>query len=214
MGEVEVRELDIFGFDVLPDVQLSPVGERKDAEVLAVLLAAVEDIPEFGPLVLRIPLAEGIAVGEEALFRPGFFLVATATAERGIVLARFEAFEERDRLQPVAAGEGAGFLDHFSFVDGLLHRGDHELRAEIFDEAVAVFHGLGKIVPSVHVHQRKRQLGRPEGFFRQVGHNDGILAAGEQKNGFFKLCCCLAKDIDRFGLKLLEVSDGVICSHF
>ena len=93
MGEVEVRQLDILELDVLPDVHLRPVAEREDAEVLAVVLAPVEDVPKLGPLVLRVPLAEGIAVGEKALLGAGFLLVAAATTESSVVLAFFQSLK-------------------------------------------------------------------------------------------------------------------------
>ena len=84
---------------------------------------------------------------------------------------------------------------------------------EFFDKAVAVFHRLRKVVPGIDVHQRKWQLGRPKCLFGQVRHNDGVLAAGKEQDGFLKLRGGLAQDVDRFGLELIEVGDGVVCGH-
>jgi hypothetical protein len=41
--------------DVLPDVELGPVGEREDADALALVLAGIVEVPQLGPLVLRVP---------------------------------------------------------------------------------------------------------------------------------------------------------------
>src|SRR5690606_22355145 len=86
MGEVQRGDLDGLAVYVLPDVHLGPVGEREYAEVFARVLAPVEEMPELGPLVLRVPLAEGVSVTEEALLGPGLLLVAPSTAERRLDL--------------------------------------------------------------------------------------------------------------------------------
>ena len=53
------------------------------------MLAAVEEVPELGALVLRIPLAELVAVAKEALLGTGLFLVTTAAPQGGVVLTLF-----------------------------------------------------------------------------------------------------------------------------
>jgi len=46
----------------LPDIHFCPVRDREEAEVFAVLLSAIEDVPEFWALVLWLPFAEVVAV--------------------------------------------------------------------------------------------------------------------------------------------------------
>ena len=57
LGEVERHDRNVLDVDVLPDVDLGPVRQRKDADALAGPDAAVQQVPQLGPLVLRIPLA-------------------------------------------------------------------------------------------------------------------------------------------------------------
>ncbi len=59
--EVDRRQLEPLARDVLPDVELGPVGDREDAHLLALADAAVVEVPELGPLRARVPLAEVVA---------------------------------------------------------------------------------------------------------------------------------------------------------
>ena len=55
LGEIERHDRDVLGHDVLPDVELGPVREREDADRFALADARVVELPELGPLVLRVP---------------------------------------------------------------------------------------------------------------------------------------------------------------
>ena len=81
---VDGRQLDVVVGDVLPDVELGPVAQREDADVLALAVAAVVEVPQLGPLVLRVPLTEVVAERVDALLRPGLLLVAPTASEDGI----------------------------------------------------------------------------------------------------------------------------------
>src|SRR6266542_4075893 len=74
--EVDPRELETLARDVLPDVELRPVGDREHAYMLALANARVVDIPELGPLRARVPLAEVVAKREDALLRARSLLVS------------------------------------------------------------------------------------------------------------------------------------------
>ena len=78
MREVQRRQGDVLAEDVVPHVELGPVVQGEDPEVLAWRVHAIEQVPELRTLVLGVPLAEVVAVGEEAFLRTGLFLVATA----------------------------------------------------------------------------------------------------------------------------------------
>src|SRR4051794_5470494 len=81
VGHVEAGDLELLGEDVLPDVELGPVGEREHAHVLAAPDAAVVEVPQLGPLLAWVPLAEVVAEGEHTLLGAGAFLVAARAAE-------------------------------------------------------------------------------------------------------------------------------------
>ena len=103
LGEVERHDRDVLDVDVVPDVELGPVREREDADALARSDAAVEQVPQLGPLVLRIPLALGVAEREDALLGARALLVAPRAAERRVEVARLERVEQRLGLQQAAA---------------------------------------------------------------------------------------------------------------
>src|SRR4029453_16136452 len=67
--EVDRRQLELLARDVLPDVELGPVRDREDADVLAFADARVVEVPQLGPLHARVPLAEVVAEGEDPLLR-------------------------------------------------------------------------------------------------------------------------------------------------
>ena len=84
VGKIQSGQSDLLLAEILPDVHLGPVAQGENAKVLAVFFPSVEDVPEFGPLVLRLPLTEVIPVTEESFFRARFFLVTPAAAEHGV----------------------------------------------------------------------------------------------------------------------------------
>src|SRR5690606_36168728 len=119
--EVERWQRYVLGEDVLPDIHLGPVREREHAEVLTWRLPAVEQVPQLGALVLRIPLAEAVAVGEKSFLGACLLLIAASAAKGRIDLELTERVEECDGLEAVAAGIGAGFLLRASLIDRVLH---------------------------------------------------------------------------------------------
>src|SRR2546429_3284562 len=123
VGEVHRRHLEALGEDVLPDVELGPVGQREDADVLAAADAPVVDVPQLGALVARVPAAEVVAEREDALLGPRALLVAARAAERGVEPVLLDRVEQRYGLQPVARGARPGLLDGPAGVDRGLHAG-------------------------------------------------------------------------------------------
>src|SRR4051794_8408457 len=128
--QVDVRDFQVLGHDVLPDVELGPVAQREHADVLAAADAPVVEVPQLGPLVARIPAAEVVAEGEDPLLRAGALLVAPRAAERGVEAVLLDGIQQRHGLQPVARRARPGLLDGAALVDRLLHRGDDELLAQ------------------------------------------------------------------------------------
>ena len=127
-GEVERDDGNLFEMDVVPDVELGPVGEREDADALAGADAAVEEDPQLGALVLRIPLAGAIAEGEDALLGAGFFFVAARAAEGCVEAVRAQAVEQSLRLQQSAAALGAELDGVGAVGEGFFVAPDDQLR--------------------------------------------------------------------------------------
>src|SRR5690606_25737153 len=109
---VDRRQLDVLSLDVLPDVEFGPVRQREDADVLAPAVLAVVELPQLGALRAGVPGAEGVPEGEGALLGAGLLLVATGTAEDRVEAVLLDAAQQGGGLEAVAAGAGAGPLDH------------------------------------------------------------------------------------------------------
>src|SRR5581483_2063652 len=103
VGEVDRRDFEVLAGDVLPHVELGPVGDREGPDVLALADAAVVDGPQLGALVLGVPLAEVVPEGEDALLGPGLLLVPPGAPEGGVEALLLDGPQERGGLQPVAA---------------------------------------------------------------------------------------------------------------
>ena len=131
LGEVERHDRDVLDVDVLPDVDLGPVREREHADALARPDAAVQQVPELGPLVLRIPLALGVAQREDALLGARAFLVAPGAAERRVEVAGLERVEQRLGLQQPAAALRADEERLRAVGDRLLVGVDDQPRADL-----------------------------------------------------------------------------------
>src|SRR5207253_245817 len=98
-GEIERDHGNALELHVLPDVQLAPIGEREDADALALLDARVVEVPELRPLLARLPLPVAVAEGEDPLLGPRLLLVTASTAERRVVTPYGQRLEQRLRLE-------------------------------------------------------------------------------------------------------------------
>src|SRR6476661_160144 len=208
VGVVDGGQLDALPLDVVPDVELGPVREREDADALPRVDPAVVEVPDLGPLVLGVPLAEVVAEREDPLLRPGLVLVATGAAEDRGELVLVERLEQDRGLRPVAGAVRR--QRHPSVVDRLLHAGDDELQAQLLDALVTEGQHLLEVVPGVHVQHRERDARREERLLRQAQHDDGVLAAGEEQDGLLELRDDLTHDVDRLGLEDVELAQLVV----
>src|SRR5690606_26050280 len=98
--------------DVVPHIELRPVAQGEYTEMLAGVHAPVVDVPQLGPLVARVPLAELIAVTEDALLCPRPFLIAPAAPDGTIDPVIGDGFQQGHGLQAIAAGTDAFLIAH------------------------------------------------------------------------------------------------------
>src|SRR4051794_28175288 len=205
--EVDLRQLDVLAGDVLPHVQLGPVGQREDADVLAGGVPAVVQVPQFGALAARVPLGELVAQAEHPLLGAGLLLVAASAAEDRVELLRLDLLRQRQRLQRVAGAVGT-LLEHTA-VDVVLDGGHMQAQPVPRHHAVAVGEDLGEVVPGVHVEQGEGHRRRREGLQRQVQHEDGVLAAGEEDHRPLELARHLTEDVHRLRLQRVQMRERV-----
>src|SRR6516225_6719033 len=100
---IERHDGYVLRTDVEPDVELRPIGKGKDADTFALTDLRVEDVPEFRPLILRVPLAVAVAKGINALLGAGFFLVSPRPSKRCGEPSGFECIQKRPSLEQAAA---------------------------------------------------------------------------------------------------------------
>ena len=171
--------------------------------MLARSVAAVVQAPELGPLVARIPLAELVAQRDDALLGARLVLVAAGTAEDGVVACRRRSRRAAGRVCSGLRVPSARSCEA-AVVDVVLHAGDFETDAETRDGLVAEREHLGEVVAGVDVQHREGHAAGRERLRREVEHDDGVLAAGEQQHGALELGDDLADDVDRLGLEQVE----------
>ena len=207
-GEIERHDRDVLDVDVVPDVELGPVRQRKHAHALARAEAAVQQVPELGPLPLGIPLALGVAQREDALLRPRFLFVAARAAEGRVEVAGLQAVEQRRRLEQRAAALRA---------EGeRLRAGVERLLVGVHDQAGADFRGipvaegdhLPELVAGVDVQQRERNRAGIERLLRQAEQDRRVLADRVEHHRPLELGDDLAQDVDALGLERAQVVEA------
>ena len=178
-----------------------------DADVLALVVAAVVEVPQLGPLRLGVPLAELVAEAEHPLLGAGLLLVAAGAAERGVELVLADGAQQREGLHRVARRDG---LDDAARVDVVLHLGDDEPHARSRRPARRGSASTSsKLWPvSTCMTGNGSRPGR-NALMRQVQHDDRVLAAGEQQHGPLELGGHLADDVDGLGLERPQVAELV-----
>src|SRR5207248_8361788 len=123
-----------------------PVAQREHAHVLAAAHSPVVQRPQLGALSFRVPSAEVVAEGEDALLRPRPLLVAPRAAECGVEAMLLDRVEQCRRLEPVARGARPRLLDDATLLDRLLHARDDQLLAELGHAAIAELDDLADVV--------------------------------------------------------------------
>ena len=195
----------LFDVDVLPDVELGPVRQREHADALARADAAVQQVPELRPLVLRIPLALRVAEREDALLGARAFLVAPGAAERRVEVAGLERVEQRLGLEQPAAALRADEERLRAVGDRFLVGVDDQPRADFLRVPVAELDHLAELVGRVDVQQRERNRARVERLLRQPQQHGRVLADGVEHHRPLELGDDLAHDVNALGFERPQV---------
>jgi hypothetical protein len=208
MAEVDARHIELFAFDVFPHIQFRPVAQREHTHVFAGIHAGVVEVPDFGALVLRIPLPEAVAKAEKTFLRAGLFLVASRTADGAVETKLLDSGQQGGNLQAIAA-DFSGGRHSDAFGDGFLNVADDEFGAELLRATIAKFVQLGKMMAGIDVEQRHGEVRRPKSLFRQAQQANGVFAAREKERRPLEFGSDFAHDVNRLGLQILEVIEMV-----
>ena len=68
--QIKRHNRNVLRRDVFPYIELCPIRERKGTQALTWVEPAIEQIPELGSLVSRIPSMQFIAIGDDSFLRP------------------------------------------------------------------------------------------------------------------------------------------------
>ena len=93
--------------------------------MLAAVMAGVVDAPQLRALVLRVPLAELVAVGHDPFLGSGALLVTTGAAEHGISAHEVLAFGDMPNDIPLLRWAGHGVAVANAHPDVLAAVADH-----------------------------------------------------------------------------------------
>src|SRR5258706_187488 len=101
--EIQGHNRNTFRFDIEPDVQLRPLRQRKIPNAFVFVNPRIENIPQFWPLILRVPLPQGVAERVNSLFSPRLLLVPSRSSKRRVKAPFRKRVQKRLRLQQSAA---------------------------------------------------------------------------------------------------------------
>ena len=209
-GKVERHDRNLLEVDVLPDVELRPVGEREDADAFVFANLRVVEAPELRPLVFRIPAVELVAKRKHPLLGPALFFVAAGTAEGGVEPILVERLPQGLRLHDVgvdlaAVGDRIDAGRPALFVD--MH---DQLEAQLLGD-IGVAHAIHflKLPGRIDVHQREGGLGRVKSLLGKANHHGRILADRVEHHRVFKLGGHLTDDVDALGFELTKMGEIV-----
>src|SRR5437016_448648 len=90
-GKIERHNGDLLHVDVKPDIQLRPIRKWKHPNAFSQPEFAVKQSPYLRPLVLRVPLAFGIAKRIDSFFGPRPLFIPARPAKSGIKSALLQS---------------------------------------------------------------------------------------------------------------------------
>ncbi|RMV96151.1 hypothetical protein ALP01_05381 [Pseudomonas caricapapayae] len=207
--KIQRHDRDAFEVDVLPDVQLGPVGKREHTDRLAFVDVAVIDVPQLGALVFRVPAMLAVAERVDTLLGPGLFFVASGTTEGSIETMFVERLFQALGLHDVgvfgaAVGKGVDALSHAIGIDV-----SDQIKAHFLDHLVTEAIHFLEFPAGIDVHDREWQFTGEECLARQVQHHGRILADRVQHHRVIELGGDLADDVDAFRLQLFQMRQFV-----
>ena len=208
LREIERHHRNVLDVDVVPDVELGPVRERKHADALPWRDAAVQEVPELGALALGIPLALGAAQREHPLLGARLLFVAARAAESGVEPSSRQAVEQRLRFEQRAAALRAEGERLRAGVERFLVGVHDQAGADLRRVPVAEGDHLPELVAGVDVQQRKRDRAGIESLLRQAQQHRRVLADRVEHHRPLEFGDHFAQDVDALGFERAQVVEA------
>ena len=140
-------------------VQLDSGNTRMDSPGLD---AGIEQPPQLGPLIARVPAVAGRAVREDALLGAAFFLVAPRAAEGRVEVPFVQRLAQAFRLHDLGVHRRAGGHRRDAAREPLFIDMHEQVHAEPRRGLVAKRDHLAEFPGRVDMQQRKRRLARTQ----------------------------------------------------
>src|SRR6185312_5241802 len=213
-GKIQRHNGNLFTADIFPDVQLRPVGKRKDADALAFIDPAVKEVPQLWPLIFRVPLAKGIAKGKNALLGARLFLIPARSADCSVNSILRQRIEQGLGLEQGAAFAWAQPERISAHRDGLMIGMDYQLHAQFAAGPIAKLAHFPEFISSIDMHERKGNRSWIKCFLGQTKHDRRVFADGIQESRAGKLCRRFTKNIDALGFKSIKMGQIIVAHDY
>ena len=189
-----------------PDVEFGPVRQREDPDVLALAVPAVVEVPQLGPLGLRVPLPELVAEAEDPLLGPRLLLVAPRAAEHGVELVLADG-ASRVTVCSAVAGGADRLLDTRPASMSSCTEATTSRTPGSATSSSRYSMTSSKLWPVSTCMTGNGSGAGQKAFERQVQHDDRVLAAREQQDRPLELGGDLADDVDGLGFQRPQVAE-------
>src|SRR3981189_2142856 len=156
--ERQRHDRNIFRLDIEPDVQLRPIRQPKNPNAFVFVNPRIKNVPQLWPLILRVPLPQGVAERVNSLFSPRLLLVPSRSSKRRVKAPFRKRVQKRLRLQQAAALLRSQRKRSSSRVQSFLILMDDQLRPNLPRIRVTKLDHLRKFVATVAMQQRKGNL--------------------------------------------------------
>ena len=197
--------------DVLPDVELGPVRDRKNTDALPLGLSRVVKVPELRALVLRVPAVRCSPEREDPLLRAALFLIAARPAKRSVKAVVIERLLQPFRLPHVGMqGTMIERVDPALLRFGIMV--DKQFHAALLRHPVTQLVHVLELPGRIDVKQRKRRRRGIKGLARKMQHHGRILADAVEHHWLLRLRNNLAHDMNALSLKPLKMCQNT--RHF
>ena len=196
----------------MPYVKLRPVGKGENPYRLPLLYIAVVYVPQLWPLILRIPLVPAVSEGVDTLLGPRLLLIPPCPTEGRVILPLIEGLPKGLRLHNVGIDAGAVIKGVDTLLHTLLVGMHYQIESVLLAKAVAEGDHVPELPGRINMKEREGRLGRIKRLEREMDKNRRVLPDGIEHHRVIEFRHHLTDDVDRFSLKLFEVSK-VVRSH-
>src|SRR5664279_3245324 len=213
LGEIQGHNRNVLGPDVFPHVEFGPIGQWKHPHGFARLDTGIEQLPQLGPLIARVPAMARGAVRENALLGAALFLIAPRPTESGVEAPLVQGLAQAFRFHHLGVDRRArGYRRNTPSKSFLVDVYEH-VHAQTAGGFVAKCDHLAEFPGRIDVKQREWRLARMKRLLRDAQQRARILAHRIEHHGIAVFADDLAHNIDCLGLEPTQTNILVTPGH-